>query len=252
MEHYREAMGRALFYANRARETGDVPVGAVVLDSVGNIVGRGWNCREERHDPAGHAEIVALRDAGRRLGRWNLAGCTLVVTLEPCTMCAGAIIHSRVDRVVFGAWDEKAGAAGSIRDVLRDSRMNHTVEVIAGVLEQEASVQLRAFFESRRGVHGRDEGGSASLAAQNPPPRLRPLAEAQVVGHGGVVDEPALVAPPPSPVPAPRPAPSTRSASEAAPMSSALPADSDLRRRPSVEGLVGVMVRGRKRQGPKH
>ena len=143
-------MGRALYLANRARETGDVPVGAVVIDSLGRIVGRGWNCREAAHDPAGHAEIMALREAGERLGRWNLVGCTLVVTLEPCTMCAGAALQSRVDRVVFGAWDPKAGAAGSLRDVLRDSRMNHRVEVVPGVLAQEASIQLRAFFEGRR------------------------------------------------------------------------------------------------------
>ena len=150
MDQYKEAMARALFLANKARELGDVPVGAVVIDSVGRIIGRGWNCREAEHDPCGHAEIMALREAGKRLNRWNLIGCTLVVTLEPCTMCAGAIVLSRVDRVVFGAWDPKAGAAGSLRDVLRDSRLNHQVEVVPGVLAQEATVQLRAFFETRR------------------------------------------------------------------------------------------------------
>lgn len=150
MDQYKEAMARALFLANKAREVGDVPVGAVVIDSVGRIIGRGWNCREAEHDPCGHAEIMALREAGKRLNRWNLIGCTLVVTLEPCTMCAGAIVSSRVDRVVFGAWDPKAGAAGSLRDVLRDSRLNHQVEVVPGVLAQEATVQLRAFFETRR------------------------------------------------------------------------------------------------------
>ena len=142
-EQYREAMGKALFLANRARETGDVPVGAVVVDENGRIIGRGWNCREAHHDPAGHAEIVALREAGRARGTWRLTGCTLVVTLEPCTMCAGAILASRVDRVVFGAWDPKAGAAGSLRDVLRDARMPHPTEVIGGVLAQEAAMQLR-------------------------------------------------------------------------------------------------------------
>ena len=101
-EQYREAMGKALFLANRARETGDVPVGAVVVDADGHIIGRGWNCREAHHDPTGHAEIVALREAARALGTWRLTGCTLIVTLEPCTMCAGAILASRVDRVVFG------------------------------------------------------------------------------------------------------------------------------------------------------
>lgn len=150
MDDLREAMGRALFLANRARAGDDVPVGAVVLDSMGRVIGEGWNCRESDHDPTGHAEIMALRDAGRHLKRWNLVGCTLVVTLEPCTMCAGAAIQARVDRVVFGAWDPKAGAAGSLRDVLRDSRLNHTVEVIPGVLAQEASVQLKAFFDVRR------------------------------------------------------------------------------------------------------
>ena len=145
-EQYREAMGKALFLANRARETGDVPVGAVVVDADGHIIGRGWNCREAHHDPTGHAEIVALREAARALGTWRLTGCTLIVTLEPCTMCAGAILASRVDRVVFGAWDPKAGAAGSLRDVLRDARMPHPTEVVGGVLAQEAAMQLRSFF----------------------------------------------------------------------------------------------------------
>ena len=164
MDRYREAMSRALFFANRARESGDVPVGAVVIDSLGRIVGKGWNTREADHDPCGHAEIVALREAGRTLKRWNLVGCTLVVTLEPCTMCAGAAVASRVDRVVFGAWDPKAGAAGSLRDVLHDSRLNHRVEVIGGVLGSEATVQLKAFFEGRR--ESSDEPtGRASLAA---------------------------------------------------------------------------------------
>lgn len=149
-EQYREAMGKALFLANRARETGDVPVGAVVVDADGRIIGRGWNCREAHHDPTGHAEIVALREAARALGTWRLSGCTLIVTLEPCTMCAGAILASRVDRVVFGAWDPKAGAAGSLRDVLRDARMPHPTEVIGGVLAQEAAMQLRSFFLGRR------------------------------------------------------------------------------------------------------
>ena len=143
-------MGKALYLADRARETGDVPVGAVVLDTLGRVVGKGWNCREKDRDPAGHAEIVALRDAARTLKRWNLVGCTLVVSLEPCTMCAGAIVSARVDRVVFGAWDPKAGAAGSVRDVLRDSRLNHQVEVVGGVLGHEAAMQLRSFFAGKR------------------------------------------------------------------------------------------------------
>lgn len=152
-EQYREAMGKALFLANRARETGDVPVGAVVVDADGHIIGRGWNCREAHHDPTGHAEIVALREAARALGTWRLTGCTLIVTLEPCTMCAGAILASRVDRVVFGAWDPKAGAAGSLRDVLRDARMPHPTEVIGGVLAQEAAMQLRSFFLGQRAAN---------------------------------------------------------------------------------------------------
>ena len=152
-EQYREAMGKALFLANRARETGDVPVGAVVVDADGHIIGRGWNCREADHDPTGHAEIIALREASRALGTWRLSGCTLIVTLEPCTMCAGAILASRIDRVVFGAWDPKAGAAGSLRDVLRDARMPHPTEVIGGVLAQEAAMQLRSFFLGRRAAN---------------------------------------------------------------------------------------------------
>ena len=152
-EQYREAMGKALFLANRARETGDVPVGAVVVDADGHIIGRGWNCREAHHDPTGHAEIVALREAARALGTWRLTGCTLIVTLEPCTMCAGAILASRVDRVVFGAWDPKAGAAGSLRDVLHDAHMPHPTEVIGGVLAQEAAMQLRSFFLGQRAAN---------------------------------------------------------------------------------------------------
>lgn len=150
MHQYRDAMSRALFLANRAATAGDVPVGAVVLDPLGKIIGEGWNVREANHDPSGHAEIIALREAGQYLKRWNLVGCTLVVTLEPCTMCAGAAVSSRVDRVVFGAWEPKTGAAGSLRDVLRDSRMGHNIEVIPGVLASEASAQLRAFFDECR------------------------------------------------------------------------------------------------------
>lgn len=150
MQQYRDAMSRALFLANRASSAGDVPVGAVVLDPLGNVIGEGWNVREAHHDPTGHAEMMALRQAGERLRRWNLVGCTLVVTLEPCTMCAGAAVAARVDRVVFGAWEPKTGAAGSLRDVLRDSRMGHQIEVVPGVLAQEASAQLTAFFEECR------------------------------------------------------------------------------------------------------
>ena len=115
------------------------------------IIGRGFNQRETLpFDPTAHAEIMALRQGARRLGAWRLTGTTLVVNLEPCTMCAGALVNARVSRVVFGAWDAKAGAAGSVRDVLRDSRLNHRIEVIGGILEEECSAQLKDFFASRR------------------------------------------------------------------------------------------------------
>ena len=141
----REWIGRAMELADRAALAGDVPVGALVVRGSA-VLGVGWNTREARNDPAGHAEIAALREAAQAVGDWRLEGCDLYVTLEPCTMCAGAIVASRVARVVFGAWDPKAGAAGSVRDVLRDARLNHRVEVVGGVREDECSRQLRAFF----------------------------------------------------------------------------------------------------------
>ncbi|MCI7305815.1 MULTISPECIES: tRNA adenosine(34) deaminase TadA [Trueperella] len=137
--------------ARGAGDAGDVPVAAVVVDEAGREIGRGINTREIDHDPAGHAEINALRQAGRARGSWNLSGATMYVTLEPCTMCAGAIVNARISRVVFAAWDEKAGAAGSVRDVLRDSRLNHEVEVRGGVAEERAARQLREWFAARRG-----------------------------------------------------------------------------------------------------
>ncbi|UGQ08996.1 tRNA adenosine(34) deaminase TadA [Yinghuangia sp. ASG 101] len=139
-------MRLALDEARLAPATGDVPIGCVVLDRGGAVVGRGRNEREAYGDPTAHAEVVALRDAARAVGAWRLSGCTLVVTLEPCAMCAGAIVLSRVDRVVFGAWDEKAGAAGSLWDILRDRRLNHRPEVLSGVLEDECGAVLRDFF----------------------------------------------------------------------------------------------------------
>lgn len=136
------------------RERADVPIGAVVVGPDGQVIARTGNRREADEDPTAHAEVLALREAARVTGRWNLSGCTLVVTLEPCTMCAGAIVLSRVDRVVFGATDPKAGAAGSLYDLLREPRLNHRCEVTAGVLADECGDLLRAFFRERRRVHG--------------------------------------------------------------------------------------------------
>lgn len=132
---------------------GELSAGSEGASYLGNweIIGRGFNQRESfPFDPTAHGEIVALRQGAARLGTWRLTGTTLVVNLEPCTMCAGALVNARVSRVVFGAWDDKAGAAGSVRDVLRDSRLNHRIEVIGGVLEKECSAQLKDFFARRR------------------------------------------------------------------------------------------------------
>ncbi|KAA1425059.1 nucleoside deaminase [Mumia zhuanghuii] len=143
-------MGRALDLATRALESGDVPVGAVVVDADGTVIGEGWNARERDGDPTAHAEVVALRSAAQARGEWRLEGCSLVVTLEPCTMCAGALVLARVSRLVFGAYDDKAGAVGSLWDVVRDRRLNHRPEVRAGVRAEEASAQLLAFFAEHR------------------------------------------------------------------------------------------------------
>ncbi|MDQ1085073.1 MULTISPECIES: tRNA adenosine(34) deaminase TadA [Microbacterium] len=148
--HDLAALRRAFELAAEAADDADVPVGAVVVAADGSILGEGRNLREATHDPTAHAEIVALRQAASRIGSWHLADCTLVVTLEPCVMCAGAILQARVPRVVFGSWDAKAGAAGSVYDVLRDRRLPHRVEVIGGVEEQRAAAQLQAFFRDRR------------------------------------------------------------------------------------------------------
>lgn len=144
------AMRRALDEARKASEGGEVPVGAVVLDASGEIIGTGHNDRERSADPTGHAEIIAMREAAASLGSWRLAGCTLVVTLEPCTMCAGASVQARLDRVVYGAADPKAGAVGSLWDVVRDRRLNHRPEVIAEVLADECAAPLIEFFTRRR------------------------------------------------------------------------------------------------------
>ena len=144
------AMRAALDEARAALDTSDVPIGAVVVDESGAVVARGRNRREADLDPTAHAEVVALREAATARGGWRLDGCTLVVTLEPCTMCAGAIVLSRVDRLVFGAYDAKAGAVGSLWDVVRDRRLNHRPEVIGGVLAEESTTVLLAFFARHR------------------------------------------------------------------------------------------------------
>ena len=144
-----EWMGAALDVA--ARTFSDVPVGAIVVDADDTLLASAANEREAGDDPTAHAEIVALRRAGQRRGSWRLTGTTLVVTLEPCTMCAGAAVLARVDRIVFGAWDPKAGAAGSLWDVVRDRRLNHCPEVIGGVREAECAALVERFFADRRG-----------------------------------------------------------------------------------------------------
>jgi tRNA(adenine34) deaminase len=147
---YDDAMRLALGEAAGCAATGDVPVGAVVLGADGAVVAASRNEREAAGDPTAHAEVLALRAAARASGGWRLTGCTLVVTLEPCTMCAGALVLARVARVVFGATDPKAGAAGSLWDVVRDRRLNHRPEVVDGVLGEECGQLLRSFFEGRR------------------------------------------------------------------------------------------------------
>jgi tRNA(adenine34) deaminase len=128
----------------------ELPIAAVVVGPDGRVLGQGVNRRERDNDPTAHAEILALRAAGQALGQWRLSGCTLAVTLEPCTMCAGALVLARVDRLVFGAFDDKAGAVGGLWDVVRDPRLNHRVEVVAGVREQECADVLSGFFRERR------------------------------------------------------------------------------------------------------
>jgi tRNA(adenine34) deaminase len=143
-------MQAALSLAKVAADKGDVPVGAIVVNEAGEILGTGQNLREQNNDPTAHAEIVALRNASEKFGSWRLDDLTLVVTLEPCAMCAGAILQSRVKRLVFAAWDEKAGAVGSVMDVIRDPRALTKVEVITGIMEKECSEVLKDFFNSKR------------------------------------------------------------------------------------------------------
>ena len=142
-------MREALVVAKSALSTGDVPVGAIVVNKDGVIVGKGFNEREANNDPTAHAEVVAIRNAAARLQNSRLDGCTLIVTLEPCAMCAGAIAQSRISKLVFGAWDEKAGAVGSVWDVLRDPRSIYKVEVTSGVLEDECAGLLKDFFSDK-------------------------------------------------------------------------------------------------------
>ena len=142
------AMRAALAEAELAHSSGDVPVGAVLLDADGSVLALARNEREKLHDPTAHAEVLAIRRGAEARGDWRLTDTTLVVTLEPCVLCAGAILSARIPRLVFGAWDEKAGAAGSVHELLRDRRLNHRVEVLGGVLEAESAALLTAFFRS--------------------------------------------------------------------------------------------------------
>ena len=149
MQNNEELMRLAIDVAHTATHSGDVPVGAIVINGEGVVVGKGFNEREANNDPTAHAEVVAIRSAASRLQKSRLDGCTLIVTLEPCAMCAGAIAQSRISKVIFGAWDEKAGAVGSVWDVLRDPRSIFKVEVIAGVLEKECADLLTEFFKDK-------------------------------------------------------------------------------------------------------
>jgi len=142
-------MREALLVAKSALSSGDVPVGAVIVNKDGVIVGKGFNEREANNDPTAHAEVVAIRNAAARLQNSRLDGCTLIVTLEPCAMCAGAIAQSRISKLIFGAWDEKAGAVGSVWDVLRDPRSIFKVEVTSGILEDECAALLKDFFSDK-------------------------------------------------------------------------------------------------------
>ena len=147
---YNLIMQAALSLAKVAADKGDVPVGAIVVNEAGEILGTGQNLREQNNDPTAHAEIVALRNASEKFGSWRLDDLTIVVTLEPCAMCAGAILQSRIKRLVFAAWDEKAGAVGSVMDVIRDPRALSKVEVITGIMEKACSEVLKDFFNSKR------------------------------------------------------------------------------------------------------
>jgi tRNA(adenine34) deaminase len=148
--NFEKLMQQAISFAKDAAVHNDVPVGALVVNEQDEILGTGHNLREENNDPTAHAEIVAMRNAAAKIGNWRMDELTMIVTLEPCAMCAGAISQSRFKRLVFGAWDEKAGAVGSVWDVIRDQRNLNKVEVITGVLEKECSAILTNFFEGKR------------------------------------------------------------------------------------------------------
>ena len=147
---YKLIMQAALSLAKVAADKGDVPVGAIVVNEAGEILGTGQNLREQSNDPTAHAEVIAIRQAAEKIGSWRLDDLTIIVTLEPCAMCAGAIAQSRIKRLVFGAWDEKAGAVGSVVDVIRDPRALTKVEVVSGVLQHESSELLNKFFKVKR------------------------------------------------------------------------------------------------------
>jgi len=150
---YKSLMQQAITLAKEAAVKGDVPVGALVVDDIGNVVGQGANLREQDNDPTAHAEIVAIRDAAKKIGNYRLDELTMVVTLEPCGMCAGAIAQSRINRLVFGAFDKKSGAVGSIWDVIRDPRALTKVEVVSGVLVNECETLIKEFFLYKRMVN---------------------------------------------------------------------------------------------------
>ena len=147
---YQNLMQQALALANQAATSDDVPVGALIVNDQGEIIGVGENLREKNNDPTAHAEIVAIKNAAQKIDNWRLDDLTMVVTLEPCAMCAGAIVQTRMKRLVFGAFDEKAGAVGSIWDVVRDARALTKIEVISGVLEKECAQVLTNFFKGKR------------------------------------------------------------------------------------------------------
>lgn len=147
---YQNLMQQALALANQAATFDDVPVGSLIVNDQGEIIGVGENLREKNNDPTAHAEIVAIKNAAQKIGNWRLDDLTMVVTLEPCAMCAGAIVQTRMKRLVFGAFDEKAGAVGSVWDVVRDTRALTKIEVISGVLEKECAQVLTKFFKGKR------------------------------------------------------------------------------------------------------